>query len=65
MIHISMIVWVLCMLQSVSAFAPAPEPNNPLAVTPQFIGFGEEPSVADYPELTFDNPGLIGGPAQS
>ena len=28
MIHISVIVWALCMLQSVSAFAPEPSSEN-------------------------------------
>ena len=36
MIHISVIVWALCMLQSVSAFAPEPSSDEITPVAAQF-----------------------------
>ena len=42
MIHISVIVWALCMLQSVSAFAPEPSSDEITPVAAQFAVRNDE-----------------------
>ena len=45
MIHISVIVWALCMLQSVSAFAPEPSKEKTLLGASMGTGVLNSPST--------------------
>ena len=49
--HISVIVWALCMLQSVSAFAPEPSSDEITPSSPEQLLL---PTLGSSPEQLFD-----------